>query len=340
MEDENLIRIKKDIEKTFKTPKTHKAYPEYVYDRIFDMCEAHEIKPAKNMIEVLSFKVNGVETYTPMLTIAATRSIAQRAGWAGNDSIIWAEEEVEIVVYNGAKIKFPIWGQLTVYKMVNGIRCPFVSPKLRAEETVRKLPMWKDKPLFMFEKNIEAAALRRAFPEVLHEAYIPEEGFDPDNPDVQDEVDNKGIEALNNINASTGTQKKEEPKKNEQPMENKVESPKEVSKKEDTANNGSSKERNQETQSERQPEPSDQQSREPQDSDPQDEPSPQEEPQQPEKIAISDADLDNWMQQIRVCRTPKELTEVVNIIKESYTYTPDQGAKLQKAREDKKAEFN
>jgi hypothetical protein len=86
--------------------------------------------------------------------------------------------------------------------MVQGQKVAFVGPKLKATETVRtNIPMWFDKGEFMFEKNIEAAALRRAFPEVLAEdAYIPEEGYIPGI-----ETDKGVLDTLASVKADNAT---------------------------------------------------------------------------------------------------------------------------------------
>jgi hypothetical protein len=184
-------------------------YPNYVYDRIYDMSQDHDLVANKVNFEILSFNTkNGSKSYTPMLTIAAHRSISQAAGWAGCDPIVWAEETVTV---NG--VQFPEWGQITMYKMVEGVRCAFTSPKLYAKETARTTTMWKatGRPRFMFEKNIEAAGHRRMCPEKYQSEetyYAAEEGYNPEAPEI--DVDNKGLNKLNNVKANE--EKKSEPK--------------------------------------------------------------------------------------------------------------------------------
>lgn len=77
---------------------------------------------------------------------------------------------------------WPEWAQITVYKMVQGVRCAFVGPKVRFTETfsgVKGLRVpndrWQLAPYQMLEKCAEAAALRRAFPEELGDQWTAEE---------------------------------------------------------------------------------------------------------------------------------------------------------------------
>lgn len=185
----------------------NKEYPMDIYERIIQMAIDTGIDAVPSMIEVLSFKKkDGTRTYTPMRTIAAQRLVAQNTGvWAGNDGVVWSEATVEV---NGQR--YPQWGQMTQYKIIHGQRCAFVGPKLYAKETVRNAPMWdtqSGKGLFMFEKNIEAASLRRAFPGILEDFYIPEEGYIPGMEEGK--INTSGMDALANVKAATVTTNKD-----------------------------------------------------------------------------------------------------------------------------------
>ncbi len=182
----------------------NKEYPLDVYERIMDMAITSGIDAVPAMIEILSFKKkDGGRSYTPMRTIAALRLIAQNTGtWAGNDSVVWSEDPLELFGK-----RYPNWGQMTIYKIVQGQRCAFVSPKLYAKETVQSRSLWESKGLFMFEKNIEAAALRRAFPGILEDLYIPEEGFVPGAEEGK--VNTSGMDALSGVKAAVVSTDKE-----------------------------------------------------------------------------------------------------------------------------------
>jgi hypothetical protein len=79
-------------------------------------------------------------------------------------------------------MEFPEYAQMTVYKIVAGVRVPFVGPKVFFVETFSgekglRVPnaRWRQAPRGMLEKCAEAAALRRAFPEELAGELTAEE---------------------------------------------------------------------------------------------------------------------------------------------------------------------
>jgi len=287
MEDKDREQILSEIKRAFKNKDAKDGkYPDYVYDRILDMCAAHDIKPACTMIEVLSFNSReGGKTFTPMLTIGAIRSIAARAGAAGNDSIVWSKNKVKMVIQK-QEMEVPEWGQMTVYRMVQGQRCPFISPKLYAKETVRDMPMWKTKLRFMFEKNIEAAAWRRACPEALSDIYIPEENFE------EPPVDNGALDTLNNVKAEPKTKEPEE----------KLSSAGKV------LTLGEAKVMHKKLKEA----PEDKEESVPQ------------EPDEPdEKPIIPPDQVDIWVETIRECKTMADLADAANTLNSMFTLTPE-----------------
>lgn len=71
-------------------------------------------------------------------------------------------------------VTFPEWGRTTVWRLVGSVRMAFVGPKVYWLESYGKqgkseLPndMWAKRPRGQLEKCLEAAALRKAFPEEL-----------------------------------------------------------------------------------------------------------------------------------------------------------------------------
>lgn len=81
-----------------------------------------------------------------------------------------------------ANVTFPEWCQITVYRIVDGVRCPFPGPRIYWREFFSAqgrsgVPneRWARSPSQMLEKCAEAAALRRAFPEEIGDEHTAEE---------------------------------------------------------------------------------------------------------------------------------------------------------------------
>lgn len=132
-----------------------------------------------------------VETVWPGIT--QYRIDAHRTGaYAGTDETLFGdftEEHFEAKIEKGksagkiikADLSFPEWAQVTVYRIVQGQRIAFPGPRIMFMEFFgmdKGLPVpnarWKRAPLQMLEKCAEAAALRKAFPEVISEASAEE----------------------------------------------------------------------------------------------------------------------------------------------------------------------
>lgn len=168
--------------------------PEGVYMAI-SYCKARNLDPMKKMVHIVPVWSNAlkaeVETVWP--GIAEIRTTATRTGvYAGKDAAEFGpnvtQEFIEIDDRNGVEkdrctFTFPEWCRVTVYKIVQGIRCQFVGPKVVWEEAYATksrfspLPneMWGDRRSGQLEKCAEAAALRAAFPEELGNQYTAEE---------------------------------------------------------------------------------------------------------------------------------------------------------------------
>lgn len=142
----------------------------------------------------------GQEVDTVWPGIGELRTTASRTtAWAGNDECVFGLPQTkgfEAKRERAARgnqpatavreacdaFTWPEWAQITVYKMVQGVRCAFVGPKVRFTETfsgVKGLRVpndrWQQAPYQMLEKCAEAAALRRAFPEELGDQWTAEE---------------------------------------------------------------------------------------------------------------------------------------------------------------------
>lgn len=100
------------------------------------------------------------------ISIDGFRAIAARTGeYAGSDDPVFDTE------------KDPKKATVTVYRFIQGIRCPFTATARWNEfYPGEKMGfMWRSKPCVMLGKCAEAQALRKAFPEDTSDLYIEEE---------------------------------------------------------------------------------------------------------------------------------------------------------------------
>ena len=131
-----------------------------------------------------------VETVWP--GIAEIRTTASRTGeYAGIDAVEFGPMmEVSFTGQVGRgnnaetvtkKVRFPEWASVVVYRVVHGTRCAYHA-KVFWEETYATIgksdvpnDMWAKRPRGQLDKCVEAAALRKAFPEELGNTYAAEE---------------------------------------------------------------------------------------------------------------------------------------------------------------------
>lgn len=131
-----------------------------------------------------------VETVWP--GIAEVRTTASRTGaYAGIDAVDYGpaiERTFSGTVGRGQSaetvtktVKFPEWASVTVHRIVQGTRVPYHAKVfwLETYATAGKseVPneMWAKRPYGQLDKCVEAAALRKAFPEELGSTYVAEE---------------------------------------------------------------------------------------------------------------------------------------------------------------------
>lgn len=147
-------------------------------------CQARKIDVFKRVVHIVpiwsSERKCLVDTVWP--GIGELRTTAARTGlYAGRDAALFGPDRS--MRLGDQEATFPEWCQLTLYRIVGGVRCPFVGPKvywLESYATKRRdndapNEMWATRPIGQIEKCAEAAALRAAFPEEIGNDYIPEE---------------------------------------------------------------------------------------------------------------------------------------------------------------------
>lgn len=109
---------------------------------------------------------------TIQTAIDGYRLIADRTrAYAGNDDAVFSGvEEV-------GQHAFPAQATVTVWKIVQGVRCPFTSTARWSEycPTAPNDFMWRKMPHTMLAKCAEAQALRKAFPAELSGVYVDQE---------------------------------------------------------------------------------------------------------------------------------------------------------------------
>lgn len=111
---------------------------------------------------------NWVEKWVPQCSIDGFRAVAESSGaYAGSDEPVFTDD----------KDGKPIKATVTIYKMVQGQRCPFVAAAywdeyLPAEGQDK---MWQRMPRTMLSKCAEALALRKAFSTKLGGVYTADE---------------------------------------------------------------------------------------------------------------------------------------------------------------------
>jgi phage recombination protein Bet len=153
---------------------------------VLEYCRARGLDPLKRPVHIVPMwsAALGREVETVWPGINEVQTTAARTGlWAGMDSPRFgpevsrafrgrrrsaeAWEDVEL------SLTFPSWCEVTVYRLVNGQRCPFSEPVFWLEAYSRaggarsELPndMWVKRPRGQLLKCAKAASLRAAFPE-------------------------------------------------------------------------------------------------------------------------------------------------------------------------------
>lgn len=149
-------------------------------------CKARKLDPFKRNIHIVPIWNKDLQAMVDTVWpgIGELRTTAFRTGeYAGRAQTefgpdvtkTWGSGETAI------EVTFPLWAQVSVYRMIKGQRVEFAGPQVYWLETYASRKdgspndMWANRPRGQIDKCAEAAALRAAFPEECGGEYIPEE---------------------------------------------------------------------------------------------------------------------------------------------------------------------
>lgn len=154
-----------------------------------EVCKARGLNPLLGQIHCAVHKdKQGNRNLTFITGIDGFRKTAHATGvYAGRDKAIFT--------FNDKKM--PQECEVTVYKIVQGVRCPFTATAVWSEYLPgdsRKQFMWRKMPQWMLEKCTEAKALRMAFTNELGGFY--EEG---EAMQISDEREIKDVNDMNKV---------------------------------------------------------------------------------------------------------------------------------------------
>jgi len=129
------------------------------------ICQKAGLDPFAKQI----FCIERAGKWTFQISIDGLRSIADRTGqYAGSDEPIY-DEGLDIYQFEEAGRKIPKVCKVTVWKIVQGVRCPFVGIARYSEccQSYNGKPsgLWDKMPAHMLSVRAESQALRKAFPQ-------------------------------------------------------------------------------------------------------------------------------------------------------------------------------
>lgn len=141
-------------------------------------CHRHGVHPLDKLLH-FSVRVDrktGARKYTPITSIDLFRSRAADTGHhAGTDDAVFTGEPGS---------RFPATATVTVYRIVQGVRCAFTATARWSEYKPEFNDfMWLRMPHTMLSKCAEALALRKAFPAELGGLYTTDEMAQAQRPD-------------------------------------------------------------------------------------------------------------------------------------------------------------
>lgn len=146
-----------------------KGAPNDVFAAMIDIAKRRNLDPLSKQIALIKFG----GTWQMIVTIDGYRAIADQTGrYAGMDAPVFTYDDPPRKT--GLSKEIPESATVTVYKLVNGMRCPF-SATVFWDEYATTTGNWPKMPRTMLAKVAESHALRKAFPAVLSGTYTAEE---------------------------------------------------------------------------------------------------------------------------------------------------------------------
>lgn len=138
--------------------------PQDEFDLFIEVCRSRNLDPLTRQVYLIPRydSREGKKVWSIQTSIDGYRSIADRTGaYAGSDEATFVETGKKIG--EPAKVR-PDTATVTVWKMVQGVRCPFTATARWDEYFQEKSPLWGRMPHTMLAKCAESLALRKAFP--------------------------------------------------------------------------------------------------------------------------------------------------------------------------------
>lgn len=158
------------------------TFTDLEFSYVIEFAKKYNLDPFMKQISAWKDKHNKVVTF---VTHTGLFKIAFASGlFDGISEVIYGKDE---------KGEF---GRVEVFR--KGCLKPFVSKLYRREFMLDKF-IWKEKPEFMFSKCVEAAALRKAFPDVLSGVYIEEENWIEPEYNIEQKKENSIKEILKEL---------------------------------------------------------------------------------------------------------------------------------------------
>lgn len=180
-----IANASKDDESAVRTALKNSFYPgakDESIEMVIAYCRAAGLDPMTKPVHIVPMNVKkpGSRDYewrdVVMPGIELYRIKADRSGkYAGQDDAVFGPD---VERWN---MTFPQWCKITVYKMVEGSRVPYSakvfwleSYATQGKDSDAPNAMWRKRPYGQIEKCAEAAALRKAFPEVGAQPTVDE----------------------------------------------------------------------------------------------------------------------------------------------------------------------